>query len=483
MSAPEKGRKRPQSRPDTLRTWLAAQPQEYLVDLLWQHAQDDAELRDSIELQAAAQRVGGLDLAPFASALDRAILVAGYVEEDEVPTYAHRIDGVLAQIRGLLAEGHARAVVELAEHAQRRMQEAIESVGDDGGYVDALLDDIQALHLAACRRTRLDPEDLASRLLGLETGSEYGFSGAASTYANLLGTKGLAAYRRLAEAQWAKQRALRPGENPPYDPRRAALTTIMTALAERSGNLDEQVAVRRRDLSSPAQFLAIARLYRDGGRGDDALDWAEQGLAAFPGERVGRDLVALVVDAYQDRGRHDEAMALAWEEFRASPSLRSYQALKARADRAGEWEARREPARTALRQGAGAARPARGGGWGATAGRSALVQALLWEGDPDQAWREAVEGGCSDDTWLELAAAREAQHPEDAIATYQRVIERLVQEKDKPAYQQAASLAARVRSLQAGIGQEAQFAAYLERLRAAHRPKRNFMAALDQAGL
>jgi hypothetical protein len=40
-----------------------------------------------------------------------------------------------------------------------------------------------------------------------------------------------------------------------------------------------------------------------------------------------------------------------------------------------------------------------------------------------------------------------------------------------------------VRSLQAGIGQEAQFAAYLERLRAAHRPKRNFMAALDRAGL
>ena len=63
------------------------------------------------------------------------------------------------------------------------------------------------------------------------------------------------------------------------------------------------------------------------------------------------------------------------------------------------------------------------------------------------------------------------------------MIERLVQEKDKPAYQQAATLAARVRSLQAGIGQEAQFAAYLERLRAAHRPKRNFMAALDQAGL
>ena len=126
---------------------------------------------------------------------------------------------------------------------------------------------------------------------------------------------------------------------------------------------------------------------------------------------------------------------------------------------------------------------ARGGGWGATAGRSALVQALLWEGDPDQAWREAVEGGCSDDTWLELAAAREAQHPEDAIATYQRVIEHRVQEKDKPAYRQAAALTARVRSLQAGIGQEAQFAAYLERLRAAHRPKRNFMAALDQAGL
>ena len=56
-------------------------------------------------------------------------------------------------------------------------------------------------------------------------------------------------------------------------------------------------------------------------------------------------------------------------------------------------------------------------------------------------------------------------------------------DKDKPAYQQAAALATGVRSLQAGIGQEAQFAAYLERLWAAHRPKRNFMAALDRAGL
>ena len=49
---------------------------------------------------------------------------------------------------------------------------------------------------------------------------------------------------------------------------------------------------------------------------------------------------------------------------------------------------------------------------------SVLVEIFLYEGNADEAWREAGVGGCSDSLWLRLAAAREKDHPEDAAPLY-----------------------------------------------------------------
>jgi tetratricopeptide (TPR) repeat protein len=425
--------------------------------------------------------------APFRAALDRAIGVIDFVEEDEVPTYAHRVGEVLSSVGDLLDHGHARAVVELMEHAQRLMQDAVENVGDDGGYIDGLLDDIEALHLEACRTARLDPEDLAARLWELETGSEYGFAGAVDRYASVLGNAGLAAYRKLAEAAWATVPPLGLGEAAPYDANRATLTHIMEVLAGRTGDVDEQVGVLCRDLSRPQRFVAVAKLYREAGSNDRALACAEQGLDAFGRERAGPELAGLVIDGYQDRGRHDEAMALAVAEFEGGPTFASYLVLKARATRAGQWDGQREPARGALRRAAGPVSRSPASGlrppWGPPAGRTELVRALLADGEPDRAWQEAVEGGCADQVWLELAAERESQHPDDAIGVYQKAVDRLVPLKDKDAYRRAAALVSRIATVMEAMGREADCTAYIGALRAAHRPKRNFMAALDAVGL
>lgn len=51
----------------------------------------------------------------------------------------------------------------------------------------------------------------------------------------------------------------------------------MEALARQSGNLQDLIAVKQRDLSHPYSFLEIAELYREAGEHDLALHWAEQG--------------------------------------------------------------------------------------------------------------------------------------------------------------------------------------------------------------
>ena len=101
---------------------------------------------------------------------------------------------------------------------------------------------------------------------------------------------------------------------------------------------------------------------------------------------------------------------------------------------------------------------------------------LIWEGDPDAAWETANEGGCSRDLWLKLADLRRAEYPEDALGVYRRHVEDVIAGKDKRAYAEAVRLIDEtVRELYTECGRPEDFGAYVEEVRAAHKPKRNLM--------
>ena len=76
-----------------------------------------------------------------------------------------------------------------------------------------ILQRLQDLHLAACRKVKPDPEELAARLFDRELNGQWDvFYGAAATYASILGERGLAVYRRLAEEEWKKIKPLGPSK-------------------------------------------------------------------------------------------------------------------------------------------------------------------------------------------------------------------------------------------------------------------------------
>jgi hypothetical protein len=62
-----------------------------------------------------------------------------------------------------------------------------------------------------CRTSHQAPRGPARRLLALEKGSAYRFSGAVERYAPMVADEGLGAYRRLAEELW-RRRAVRPAQ-------------------------------------------------------------------------------------------------------------------------------------------------------------------------------------------------------------------------------------------------------------------------------
>lgn len=54
-------------------------------------------------------------------------------------------------------------------------------------------------------------------------------------------------------------------------------------------------------------------------------------------------------------------------------------------------------------------------------------------------------------------------------------------QKNNEAYREAIGLLRKVRGLMVRLGRESEFVRYLKSVRAAHKPKRNFMKLLDRA--
>ena len=325
---------------------------------------------------------------------------------------------------------------------------------------------------------------LAKRLFDWELRSDWElFAGAAARYADVLGEDGLAAYRKLAEAHWARIRPIGPGA-PDSDRhgKRFRITSIMETLARQAGDLEALIAIKQRDLSLPYDYLEISDLYRQAGSHDLALQWAERGMRAFPEHPDGR-LREFLTEEYHRGNRHEDAMALVWAEFEAAPYLQQFQNLKLHADRIGRWAEWRDRAIARMRDQIALPRHDRRNpsGWSAQADHSELVEILLWEGDSEAAWQEAHAGGCSGALWLDLAAHREENHPEEALEVYRHQVEPTLAPAKHESYRQTVALLRKIRGLMARLGRNQDFRPYLESIGTLHKRKRNLIRMLDRA--
>lgn len=446
-----------------------------LVDLVLDLAANDELLAGRLQLGATrAQAAGAPPLRPFKDAIDAVFVTHDYVDYRSAYDFATNVDSVLDSLDELLADGHPDVVVELAEHAMVRVEDAVGYVDDSDGWLGGIAERIGDLHLAACTDAQPDPIGLAERLFRAELTAETFdvFHGAASTYADVLGDAGLAAYRRLADEAWSRLPELGPGdERRTYRSDRYRITKIMETLAAMTGDVDAEVAVLARDLSSAWRYVRIVHAYRDAGRHADALDWAERGLAAF--DSTDSRLVEALADEYHHAGRGDDAVRLLWKVFDRRSTFVDYQRLRRNAQRAERWADWHAKAIDRLRRDT-----TKRGGRDATE----LVQVFLDEGDIDRAWVEANRAGVTSRLWLQLAAAREDEHPLDAIPIYQQDVERAIGARNNDAYRSAVERLDHISKLMTAAGHPDAFAPYAAEVRARHKPKRNLMKLFDQRG-
>jgi uncharacterized Zn finger protein len=464
---------------------LQAEAKDTLVRMVLDWAKDDDRLQERLILYAARRSGPDTGAAAARRAFEKAVRVRDFVPYREAPGWARGVDDAIDSVEQLLNDGQAASVIELCESALQSLLGAIQAVDDSDGHFGVLCDRLQDIHYRACEEARPDPVELAARLFQWELHSDFDvFHGAVAQYADILGAKGMRVYRDLAEVEWAKVPARTVKDERSEFGQHFRITRIMESLAQASGNIEQLVAVMSRDLSHAYDYLKIAEVYREARQHDNALLWVEKGLKAFPDHTDSR-LREFAAEEYHRRRRHDDAMKLMWAEFSERPFLETYKTLERHAKKARGWTEWRERTLAEIRlriakakeKARGQTRPR----WmPADDNHSLLVEIFLYEGNPEEAWREAQTGGCSDSLWLRLAAAREKEHPEDAAPVYLKYAEAGVAAISNGRYEDSVSLLVKTAAVMKRLDRSAEFVRNLEALRVKYKIKRNFVKLVEQ---
>jgi uncharacterized Zn finger protein len=464
---------------------LQAEAKESLVRMMLDWAKDDDRLHERLILYAARRAGPDTGATAVRRSFEKAVRVRNFVHYREATSWARGVNDAIDSIEQLLNDGQAAEVIELCESALRSLLGAIQAVDDSDGHFGTLRDRLQDIHYRACQEAVPDPADLARRLFHWELDSDFDvFYGAVARYAKILGAKGMKVYRALAEAEWEKVPARTDKQERSEWGQHFRITHIMESLAQATGDVEQLVAVMSRDLSSAYSYWKIADVYREACQHDNALLWAEKGLKAFPVRTDGR-LRELAAQEYHRRRRHDDALKLMWAEFSERPYLESYKTLERHATKAGAWPEWRERALAEIRlRIAKAKEKSRGqtrSRWmQADDNHSVLVEIFLYEGNADDAWREAGEGGCSDGLWLRLAAGREKEHPEEAALIYLKQAEAEIAATSNGRYEDSVGLLVKAAAAMKRIDRSAEFERNLEALRVQYKIKRNFLKLVEQ---
>lgn len=447
-----------------IRAHLETKDAAALVDILVDLAERDPAIFQRLDLAAAASTGDAATLeARLQKAIESATRTGRFIDYRAAGGWAAEVDGALDALEAIASGRTAPIATRLALHTIARIEKAIGHMDDSDGHCTNLMERAADIHLGACREAMLDGVELARTLFAREMDEEYDtFSGAAATYADILGKKGLAEYRRLAEAAFRKlpPRSRKRG----YDAERSRLSRMMDYFAERDGDFEARIAIREADQSSPFDVLRLAEFCLEHGREEEALRRAEEGLWLFEDERPDERLYVFVARLLGKNGRNEEAVAHLMRAFDKAPSLSLHECLKS----IGGAKAS-DTAIARLRSMTAASRPT-----ARDARSDLLIEILMAEDRYEEAWAVLRERGAGERLALRLAEKSEKTHVAEVIALYLKQVESLVGMGGNRSYEEAAKYIARL----AGLQEAAAHGAYVDDLRTRHKAKRNFIKLL-----
>ena len=420
--------------------------------LLGTAAEAHADVARAVRLAAAND---GERLGVLRSEVDHGLRTRRYLGYRESSEWACDAEPVVEALADALAAGLSRELVELLERAVGHVVKVILHADDSDGLIGGLAQRLLELHARACDAGVVDPVRLARWMVRFMFEDQDFFVVDPVRYAAALGADGVSAYRREVVKRSSG------GD-------RFAERYAVERLAVLDGDVDRVVEVLGGDLSAPHQFIRVTEAMVELGRFDDALRWAERGIAETSGWQVAK-LYDLAAGVLADRDDATGVLDLRREEHHRMPTASTYALLQAAAVAVGVWDDEQPAARAVL----------------AARDRAGLVDVLLADGDADEAWAVANSGEWDpgERRWQRLAEVREPTDPAAAMAVYLRLADAALINANRRAYRDAVRHLKAARRTAAAAGETDAFSDHVVALREQHRRRPSLIEMLDKAGL
>lgn len=232
------------------------------------------------------------------------------------------------------------------------------------------------------------------------------------------------------------------------------------------GKFEDAIAIAEESFSHlPGLVTQFADALLKANRSDLALQWISQQQTQNP--RYGyKDWLS---QFHRTHGHPELALTMDYEEFQAHPSFPRYLELRKFAQSLGAWDELHSKIIQQLEQ---------------SKQTSLLIDIAVEEGEGDRAWQLLRSDPRSQFTRAEVVAkAIEATHPQDAIALYNQLANRFIEQRNRGAYQSAASYLKRVKALYEATQTQEDWRSTIQQIRTKYARLPALQDELNRAGL
>lgn len=403
---------------------------------------------------------------------------------DDLFAVVETFEGILERIRAIVGERKSSLsptdLLLLLEHTAERAFHFAETESQIPTVVDALDSSLVALHHEICSRLEWEPERLADYLFRLAlTDTGFFITRITRVYDDVLGARGLAAYRALLAAAVHDIPIRRPADAPWFDQDERRVLRLVPDLENDPAWLNAYLEGRSKNRSTQAAYGAAIELYADHGRRESAVELIRQSLDWF-GDELSPSLLERFRSLLIEAGQHETASEIAWRIFTHRNPLYGFQILRESVGSGWKESTWRARALDHIRSRVIDDSRARSGFKGSDISRSGFIDLLLGEGEIEEAWQEALSHDCSRKQWLALAEALAPSRPDDAVAIYAAHIESLEPRTGLAAYEEVVTTLTSMRDALSRHGRVDEFLMFLSELKERLARRRKLIDMIDE---
>jgi len=420
-------------------------------------------------------------------------------DEGHIPDYGP----VLKQLKVLLEDGYADAVVSLGEHLWASCQEQVEQSHDEGELTVEIGECLEVI-LEALSRSSLPPVQQALWFFDRAVEDDFTMLGSPEDFLKKA-VLSVDEWREVADKLEARYNRMASSTDYSSKYRRETVCGWLTLVLDYAGWSDRVVQLLERETSLSGRYDRLADALIRNGQPDKARLCCIDGFHKTAGSSSGiaHELHVRLRDMNLADGRQDMVAACTADLFFTHSSMRNYVQLRTEAEKIGCWEAVRPLVLIFLQTGARPEDPSIESDipwplpepevkWPVPLRRRSqdhfpnfhlLIEIAILEKRLDDAVRLNAErprtAPCDRSLDLSVAEAVAKSHPQTALDIWRREVEWLIAQVKPRAYEQAAEYLRMMRKIFQKTKRMNDWNALLADLRKRHKAKRRLMQELD----